>query len=349
MNPKFNQYIISQNETIISAFRKINDCSDGQAYTLFVVDDDSRVIGSLTDGDVRRVLVTGASVNDNVTCAMRTDFHYISDINDYKQIKLLKSFNLKAVPLLSADRKILDIINLKDIRAILPVDAVIMAGGKGIRLKPYTDNVPKAMLDLNGKPIIAHNIDRLIQYGVRNFYASVNHLKDCIKEYLNNHYQHINIQYIEEDKPLGTIGSVKLAKGFIHDDILVMNADILTNINFDDFYCRYKETKNDMSVATFNVKIDVPYAVLNIYDDKINSFVEKPAYTYYSNAGIYLINKNCIDIIPNNEVFDATDFIDSMIKINKCIGHFPIMGYWLDVGTIQNYSKAKDDIKYVRF
>lgn len=349
MNCKFNQYIINQKENILAALRKIADCSDEQAYTLFVVDDNYRVLGSLTDGDIRRVLISGASLDGNIKCAMRENFHYILDINDYKQIKFFKSINLKVIPLLSMDKKILDVINLKTMRAVLPLDVVIMAGGVGNRLRPYTNNVPKPMLDLEGKPIIAHNMDRLMKYGIKNFYISVNHLKDCIKNYLDKYYKHANIQYVEEDKPLGTIGSVRLVEQFLHDDVLIMNADLLTNINFEDFFCVYKESKNHMRVATFSVKIDIPYAVLNIDDKAVRSFVEKPTYTYHSSAGIYLLNAACTNLIPNNEVFHATDLMDSMIKNNKSIGYFPITGYWLDIGNVQNYLKAKNDMKYVRF
>jgi dTDP-glucose pyrophosphorylase len=336
---------------MLVALQRINECFYEQAYTLFVVNDDMQVMGSLTDGDIRRAFIFGASLEDRVNHFMCTDFRYIFDANDYKQIKLLKSLGFKVLPVVTHDMKIIDFINLKSIRAILPLDVVIMAGGKGIRLKPYTDNIPKPMLDLDGEPIIAHNIDRLMKYGVKNFYVSVNHLKDSIKEYLDIHYQgqKINIVYIEESKPLGTVGSIKLIKNFDHEDILIMNADILTNINFDDFYCHYKEMKNDMCVATSNVKIDVPYAILNVKNEKVVSFFEKPTYTYQSNAGIYLINKENISLIPDDQLFDATDLITAMINKNKTVGYFPIMGYWLDIGTSANYLKAKDDIKYVRF
>ncbi|MDR1236222.1 MAG: nucleotidyltransferase family protein [Holosporaceae bacterium] len=349
MNKELQKYTLDKNSTIIDALRKIDGCVDDGVFTVFVIDDDCRVIGSLTDGDIRRALIGGASVNDNVSGVMCRDFHYLSNIDDYDQVKKFKSSDIKLVPLVSEDMKVINFINLKNIRAILPLDVVIMAGGKGIRLKPYTDNVPKPMLDLNGKPMIAHNIDRLMKYGVKNFYISVNHMKECIREYLDNRYPHVNIRYIEEDKPLGTVGSVKLVKDFAHGDILVMNADILTNINFDDFYGYYKKVEADMLIATFNTKTDIPYAVLEVNNHRVESFVEKPTYAYHSSAGIYLINAKYIDLIPNNEFFDVTDFIKSMLEKNKHVGYFPIMGYWLDIGSAQNYNKAREDVRYVRF
>jgi dTDP-glucose pyrophosphorylase len=340
-----------QNGTILEALRKINYCLDSRVYTVFVIDDDGKVIGSLTDGDVRRAIINGSSVTDSVKSIVHEDFHYLLDPNDYKKIKEFRSQDIKLIPLVDKDMKFIDCINLNNIRAILPLDVVIMAGGKGVRLRPYTDNIPKPMLDLGGTSIIAHNIDRLIKYGAKNFYISVNYMKNSIQEYLNSRYQNhgLNIMYIEESKPLGTVGSIKLIKKFDHQDVLIMNADILTNINFDDFFYHYKETKDDMCVATFNVKMDVPYAVLNIKDKKVVSFTEKPTYMYQSNAGIYLISKENVSLIPDNQPFDATDLITAMINNNKTIGYFPIMGYWMDIGTLSNYSKAKDDIKYVRF
>lgn len=348
---KIGKYTIEQNSKIIEALAKINEFSAGQALVLFVLNEKSQIIGSLTDGDIRRALLAGINVDEKVTRAMNKDFHCIKNILDFQKIKTMKENDIKIIPQVTEDNKIIKIIDLKSIKTILPIDAVIMAGGKGVRLKPYTNDLPKPMLELNKKPIIVHNIDRLITYGVQNFYISVNHLKDQIKNYLNKYYkdEDVNIYYIEEEKPLGTVGSVGLIDGLKNDDILVMNADILTNIDFEDFYLNYKNFNDDMSVATFNVKIDIPYAVMETESKTIKSLIEKPTYTYYSNAGIYLLNKKFIKLIPQGEIYDTIDLIEDMIKNNKKVSHFPIRGYWIDIGTAQNYSKAQDDIRYVKF
>ncbi|MDR1032270.1 MAG: NTP transferase domain-containing protein [Holosporales bacterium] len=346
---EIDKFIIHKSETILAALSKINQISDTQILTIFVIDDNGTLIGSLTDGDIRRSLISGIALTDSVAQVMCTNFHYISNINDYEKIRFLKSMKLKIAPVLSDDGTIKDLLDLKSMRAILPMDAVLMAGGQGLRLKPHTNNIPKPLLDLAGKPIIAHNIDRLIKYGVRDFHVSVNCMKSQIKEYLNKAYKHINIHYIEEKIPLGTIGSVGLVKKFVHNDVLVMNADILTNIDFDSFFYQHKETDSDMLVATSNVRVDVPYAVLNVSSDKVDSLTEKPTYTYHSNAGIYLIKNECINLIPGGQSFDATDFVALLIDHKKNVRHFPIMGYWLDIGTPQSYAKAKADVNYVRF
>lgn len=348
---KIQKHTINENTKIIEALAKIDKFSVGQALVLFVLDEAKQIVGSLTDGDIRRGLLAGVSLDEKVKKAMNKNFHYIKNLDNYKKIRKLKEEDLKIIPHITEDKKIIKFIDLKEIKAILPIDAIIMAGGKGVRLKPYTNDMPKPMLELNKKPIIAHNIDRLISYGVKNFYVSINHLKEQIKNYLDKNYRDkdLTINYIEETQPLGTVGSIALVENFKNEDVLVINADVLTNIDFEDFYSNYKDFNDDMSVATFNVKVDIPYAVLETKEKRIKSFIEKPTYTYYSNAGIYLLNKKFIKLIPKGEIYDTIELIEKMIENNKKVSHFPIRGYWLDIGTVQNYSKAQDDIRYIKF
>ncbi len=344
-----SKHIIKHSDTIKTALERINSFDITNPLVLFIVNNEERIIGSLTDGDIRRGLVNGTALTCSVTEVMHKDFKFIKDRADYKKINMYKEMDLKMVPLVDKNFKLIEFIDLRTIKAMIPVDAVIMAGGRGIRLKPYTNDRPKPLLELNGKPIIAHNIDRLISYGVKNIYISVNHMKEQIINYINKNYSGLNIQFIEENKPLGTIGSVKLVKEFKNEDILVMNADILTNIDFYDFYTNYKNFKDNMSIATFNIRINIPYGILDTTDKKINSLIEKPSFTYYSNAGIYLINKDMIKYIPEEEKFDSTDLMETLISKGKKVSHFPIRGYWLDIGNAQNYAKAQDDIRFIKF
>ncbi len=349
MKKEYKNYVISKNATVLDAIKQMDNFKNGQILILFVEDDDSKILGSVTSGDIRRCFLKGITVNSPITDAMQKDFHYIKNLDNYEKIKRFKEKDLKIIPHVTKDKKLIDFINLQEIKAMLPMDAIIMAGGKGLRLKPYTNDMPKPMLDLAGKPIIAHNIDRLIQYGVRNFYISVNYLKDKIKDYISKTYKNVNITFIEEETPLGTLGSASLIQKFVHDDVLVMNADILTNIDFEDFYTNYKNFNDDMTIATFNIKIDIPYAVLETSNKQIISFEEKPTYTYYSNAGIYLVRKDYLKKIPKNVSYDTIDLMNDLIASKKKVSHFPIRGYWLDIGSVANYSKAKDDIKFVKF
>lgn len=346
---KYLDYTILKNNTVKQALAKINSLAPDSVLILFVVENNGKIIGSVTDGDIRRGLLKGVKLSDSITNIMQKNFKYLNDFNDYEKINYYKKMNLKIVPLTDKEYKLIEFLDLTKLKAILPIDAVIMAGGKGVRLKPYTNNIPKPMLELADKPIIAHNIDRLLSVGVKNIYVSVNHLKEQIIKYINKNYKDYNIKFIEETSPLGTIGSIKLVKHWENNDILVMNADILTNIDFYDFFVNYKNFNDDMSIATFNIRINIPYGILETNDKQINSLIEKPAFTYYSNAGIYLIKKEILKYIPKNEKFDSTDLMEKLIEKNKKVSHFPIRGYWLDIGNAQNYAKAQDDIRFIKF
>lgn len=348
---EIEKYIISYKATIKDSLIKINDLSDRQTLVLFVLNSDHQIIGSLTDGDVRRGFLKGARLNDSVQIVMNKNYQFLNDNSSIDEIKRLKGEGLKIVPLLDDNKHIIKFLNFMNTKTILPVDVVIMAGGMGVRLKPYTDDIPKPLLKLDKKPIIVHNIDRLLTFGINSFYISVNHMKNKIIKYLDNEYKDkdISISYIEELQPLGTIGSLSLVKNYKNFDILVINSDLLTNIDFEDFYTTYKKHNDDMSIASFNIKIDIPYAVMQTTDKKINSFIEKPTYRYYSNAGIYLIKKEYVYLIPENQKYDSIDFMNLLIKKGKRVTHFPIRGYWLDIGTPENYRKAQDDIRYIQF
>ena len=341
--------IILDNKTLKQALEKINLMSDSMAMVLFVINNKKQVVGSLTDGDIRRALLKGLSINDNVSLAMESDFKYIYSESEYEKINSYIKQNLKIVPIVEKDKTLINLINLSKIKAKTPVSAIIMAGGKGVRLKPYTNDIPKPMLELAGKPILARNIDRLIAYGIEEIYISINHMKEQIISYINKNYSVYNIRFIEENSPLGTIGSLKLVDNYKYDDLLVMNADILTNIDFYDFFTNYKNFKDNMSVATFNIRINIPYGILDTTDKHINSLIEKPSFTYYSNAGIYLINKDMLKYIPYNQKFDSTELMEVLLEKQKKVSHFPIRGYWLDIGNAQNYAKAQDDVRFIKF
>ncbi len=344
-----NTHTINKGATIRQALEKLSTV--GENLTLFTIDDKEVLLGVITDGDIRRGLIKGFTLDDNIANIMNKNFKYIleNDIS-YEVITSLKDSSAKIIPLLTNDKKIQRFINLFELKAILPIDAVIIAGGKGERLLPLTKNTPKPMLCIGKKPILEHNIDFLSQYGITEFHISVNYLKNIIKDYFKNgSNKNIQISYIEEDEPLGTIGSVKLSNAYKNTDILIMNSDILTNINLADFYNSFKESNADMSIATTNYNVNIPYAVLDVENGQVISFKEKPTYNYFSNAGIYLIKKSLINEIPNNQFYNATDLINKLLELKRIVTTYPILGYWLDVGKHEDYSKAQEDIKHIVF
>jgi len=224
-----------------------------------------------------------------------------------------------------------------------------MAGGKGERLLPLTQNTPKPLLKVGDKPIIEHNIDRLIKFGINDIYISVRYLAEQLVEYFGDgRDKGCNIYYIFEDEPLGTIGALSKIENLKNENVILLNSDLLTNIDYEDFFRVFKEENAAMAIASTPFDINVPYAVLEFSEGKnISTFKEKPKYTYYSNAGIYLIKADLLNRIPKNEKHDATDFLNGLLSDGFKVISEPIHGYWLDIGRIEDYFKAQEDIRYI--
>ncbi len=342
-------HLISKDITLLEALAKINALNP-DPLVLFVLDDDKRMVGTLTDGDSRRALIAGASVNDKVENIMHRNFNYMKfeDIDDVKEIKHQRELKMRLVPVLNKDNQIVEIINLESYKTRLPIDAVLMAGGKGERLRPLTENTPKPLLPVGGKAIIDHNIERLISYGIKHIHVTVNYLKEQIEEHFHEPRGEVLVQTVREPKFLGTIGSIKFVKTFHNDTILVMNSDLFTNINYEDFYMHFKEHDADMSVAAVPYSVQVPYGIFKIEDRRnITGLVEKPTYDYYANAGIYMIKKSSLDLIPSNTFFNATDLIEALIADRKRVIRFPLNGTWIDIGNPQEYKRANELVKHM--
>ncbi|WP_164126608.1 nucleotidyltransferase family protein [Sphingobacterium luzhongxinii] len=318
---------------------------------LFVVDDENRLLGSLTDGDLRRGFIRGLDFSSSLLEFLQPNPSYVQiDEYDIEKLEEYRRREFKIIPIIDDNRIIVDILNFKSRFTLLPADAVLMAGGEGKRLRPLTENTPKPLLKVGDKPIIEYNIDRLKQVGVKTIHLSINYLGDQLIDYFGDgSSKDISIKYVREDKPLGTIGSVLLVNHFNHDDIIIMNSDLLTNIDFVDFFRTFKESKADMAVAATSYHVDVPYAVLEVNETNIvRSLKEKPRYTYYSNAGIYILNKSVLNMIPKGDFFDITDLMDRVIEMNLKLITYPINGYWLDIGKHEDFKKAQEDIKHIK-
>lgn len=343
-----NNHIISKDITLLEALLCINSVAP-DPLVLFVLDEDKRMVGTLTDGDSRRALIAGASVNDKVEKIMHRNFNYmkVEEIDDVKEIRRQKDLKMKLVPVLDKDMHIVEIINLEKYKTRLPIDAVLMAGGKGERLRPLTEKTPKPLLPVGGKAIIDHNIDRLIANGVKHINVTVNYLGEQIEEHFAEPRSEVQVQTVREPKFLGTIGSIKFVKEFHNDTILVMNSDLFTNINYEDFYLHFKEHNAEMSVAAVPYTVSVPYGIFDLEGREIQGLIEKPTYNYYANAGIYLIKRRALEEIPVDTFFNATDLIEKLIADGKKVIRFPLNGTWIDIGNPQEYQKANELVKHI--
>lgn len=327
---------------------------DGNTHdwqTLFVVDKEGRMVGTLTDGDIRRGLISGAALEDTVSGIMHRKFKYIEegDIDAYK-LKDFRSHHIFFIPVLDCEGKIVKVCNLIKYRNILPVDAVLMAGGKGERLRPLTEKTPKPLLPVGDKAIIDHNIDRLLSYGIKHINVTVNYLGEQIEEHFAEPRGDVQVKTVREPKFLGTIGSIRFVETFENDTVLVMNSDLFTNINYEDFYLHFKEHDADMSVAAVPYSVSVPYGIFKIENRRdITGLIEKPTYDYYANAGIYLIKKSAFDLIPEDTFFNATDLIEALIAAGKKVIRFPLNGTWIDIGNPQEYKRANELVGHMRF
>ena len=343
----FSKHLILTGTSLQLGLKKLNDLS--KDAILFVVDKENKLIGSLTDGDIRRGLINELSINKTVDDFIQKEPKYIRKSKyTLNEIIHLRERDLKIVPVIDDNDIIIKVLNFRLNKSYLPLDVVIMAGGLGSRLKPLTDNKPKPLLDVGGKAIIEHNIDKLISYGVEDFYISIRYLGDQIESHINSTYNtDASIYFIREDKPLGTIGAVSNINKFNHDYVLLTNSDILTNLNYEEFFLDFIAKDTDMSILTIPYKFDIPYAVLETRENMVKSFKEKPKMTYYCNGGIYLIKTEVLKKIPQNKFYNATDLIDNIIKSNGKVSSFPIRGYWLDIGNHEDYNKAQNDIQYL--
>lgn len=342
-------HIISKEITLIEALSRINQIAP-EPLVLFVLDNENRMVGTLTDGDSRRALIAGASVNDKVEKIMHKSFNYmkVEDLDNVKEIKRQRDLMMRLVPILDKEHHIVEIINLERYKTRLPIDAVLMAGGKGERLRPLTEKTPKPLLKVGEKAIIDHNIDRLISYGVKNISVTVNYLGEQLEDHFAEPRGEVKVQTVREPKYLGTIGSIRFVKEFYNDTVLVMNSDLFTNINYEDFFLHFKEHNAEMSVAAVPYTVSVPYGIFDLDGREIQGLIEKPTYNYYANAGIYLIKRSALDEIPDDAFFNATDLIEKLISEGKRVIRFPLNGTWIDIGNPQEYQKANELVKHMQ-
>lgn len=345
MRESLRKYVITTATTVMEALKAMDGTSH-DSQTLFVVDENERMVGTLTDGDIRRGLIAGVTLSASVSEIMHANFKFVREgQNDAQLLKEFRNRQIFFIPVLDANGHILKVCNLIKYRNFLPVDAVLMAGGKGERLRPLTEKTPKPLLPVGGKAIIDHNIDRLISYGIKHINVTVNYLGEQLEEHFSEPRGDVQVLTVREPKFLGTIGSIKYVKKFYNDTVLVMNSDLFTNINYEDFYLHFKEHDADMSVAAVPYDVDIPLGILNLDGRNITGLSEKPHFGYYANAGIYLIKKTALELIPEDAMFHSTDLVEALIAAGKKVIRFPIGGIWIDIGTPQEYRRASDMVR----
>lgn len=345
----FKRHIASIDLPVRESLKRLDILSSDAI--LFLVDENNVLLGSLTDGDLRRGFIKGLGFEDHLSRFIQPNPKFIQHGKyNLKEIISLREKNFTIFPVVNSEKQVINIVNFRHQKSYLPVDAMIMAGGRGERLKPLTDSKPKPMLPVGDKPIIEHNIDRLNTYGIDDIWISVRYLGDKLVDYFKDGAEKsIRINYVWEDKPLGTAGALALVDNFMQDYVLLMNSDLLTNIDFEELFLFFEEQDADLVVACIPYQVNVPYAVMETENSLVKGLKEKPTYTHYSNAGIYLMKKEVISSIPKNQCFNATDLMEQLIQEGKKVAAYPLVGYWLDIGKHDDYKKAQEDIKHINF
>ena len=232
---------------------------------------------------------------------------------------------------------------------VLPFEAIIMAGGRGERLRPLTDNTPKPLLKIGDRPIVEYSVLRLQKAGIRDFTFCLNYLGKKVESYFGDGQDRgLNFSYLYEEEPLGTIGGLAFKEEFRYNDLLIINGDLLTTINFERFYSFFLENDADIAVATIPYRISLPYGILQLEEDQaIASIEEKPTYSYHINTGIYFIRKEVISLITPGERCDAIELIQKGMAQGLKVLSFPLLNYWVDIGQKEDYEKAGEDIQFL--
>lgn len=347
---KFDKYLVSDDLTIRQVLVRLDELAADA--TVFITDKDGVLKGSITDGDIRRGLIRGINPDEKILNVANTTPKFLrKGDNVLDRLIEFRSKNIQIVPVLEKDKDVIcNVLNFRIHRSYLPIDAVIMAGGKGQRLLPLTEKTPKPLLHVGDKPIIERNIDRMAMFGIDDITISLNYLGEQLEEFFGDgHSKGISIKYVWENEPLGTIGAAGLISHFQNDYVLIMNSDLLTNIDFEAFFLDFTTSGADLSIVSIPYQVDVPYAVLETDNERIVSLKEKPRFTYYSNGGIYLMRRSILDRIPRHAHYNATDLIEELIADGGHVRSYPLVDYWLDIGSHDDYRKAQSDVHHIRF
>lgn len=338
--------ILVKKEYTIRQTMKVLDL--GAKGIVFVVDDEKRLIGTVTDGDIRRAILKDFSLDSPIGEIMHKDPISAKKSQTKDEIKdIFLRRAVRQLPILDENDAVIDMITINDI--LLPEGkenpVVIMAGGLGTRLKDLTREVPKPMLKVGDDPILHHIINNFKQYGYNKILISVNYRAEIIENYFQDGYAYgVKIEYIKEKKRLGTAGGICLAKKYLDKPFFVINGDILTNLNVDDMMDFHIDGNYDITVGIRRHSFQIPYGVIETNNGIIESITEKPVLDYYINGGVYCLNPDIVDMIPNDKYYEITDLIYECIDRGMNVGSYEIKDYWMDIGKMDDYRKANEDV-----
>jgi dTDP-glucose pyrophosphorylase len=333
---------LHDNVTIMNSLDVI---SSGAVKIALVVDADNKLLGTLSDGDIRRALLRKKTLNDTIE-----DIYFKTPVTANRGtlrkdlLRLCLINKISQVPIIDDDQKVIDLFLLDGelSKKQYENNVVLMVGGLGSRLRPLTKHMPKPMLNVGDRPILETIVKGFVDCGFTNITMCLGYKSNVIQDYFQDGSAFgASIDYIVEEKRLGTAGALSLLKKKSNKPFFVMNGDLLTNVNFENMLDFHEVNNSKATMCVREYDIQVPYGVVNLNKEKIVSIEEKPIHSFFVNAGIYLLEPECIDLIPSNGFYDMPLLFEELILNNKKTVSFPLKEYWLDVGRISDYEKAK--------
>lgn len=342
-----SRHIIPDDATILDALRMLNSIEDG-VMTLLAVTPDRHLTGTITDGDIRRALLRGASPADPVRAAANKACRFVTPDIPVEELKAARLHGIKLLPAVDSEGKLVKLIDLTRTETVLPLSAILMAGGKGERLRPLTLERPKPLLEIEGMPIIDYNIRNLVRVGISDVTVTTRYLASQIRDHFARPVCGIEVKCVEETSPLGTIGAVSLVERPDDGDTLVMNSDLLTTLSLEEMFILHKTEKADVTIAAVPYTVSVPYAILATDGRCVTALEEKPTYSHYANAGIYIFSNRLLNTVAKDTRTDAPDLIQKAIDEGLKVVYFPIDGLWIDIGSPADFRHAQELMRHHR-
>ncbi len=332
--------------------RVIEIIDKGTMGIALVVNQGGRLLGTVTDGDIRRGMLRGVNLEEPVEKVMNPNPITVDEgATKEELLSLMKEKSIRQIPIVDANHRVIGISLLSDLieedaNREKPNPVVILAGGMGTRLRPLTQEIPKPLLKVGDKPILELIIEQLASHRFKNIFISVCYKAQQIKKFFGDGDQlGVRISYLEEYELKGTAAPLRLLRGRITVPFVVMNGDVLTKVHFGNllnFHCKHKF---DLTVGIKKYRFEIPYGVVHMEEEKIIDLEEKPSQEFFVNTGIYVLNPEVLEFIPEGQRFDMPDLIKILLEHGKKISSFPIHEYWLDIGKIQDYEQAQEDVK----
>jgi dTDP-glucose pyrophosphorylase len=335
---------IEQTESVFTALHKLDKTGYG---AVFVVDSNMKMLGILSDGDIRRGLLAGSALKDPVTKVMNTKFFSCSaEESRETQLQLLRSKRLRQLPILNSAGQIVEVrVMEEEYFRTISNPVVLMVGGLGTRLLPLTRQVPKPMIKVGDRPILEQTMERLINSGFNRFYFAVNYKSEVIENHFGDGSQwNVNIDYLREPERLGTAGALSLLPQ-TDEPFLVMNGDIVTDLDFGKFLQFHVAEGAAATVSVNQQQMQVQYGVVEFEGTTVKRIIEKPFHVFFISAGIYALNPECLEKIPQKQYLDMPSLLSQMIDQGQKVSAYSIHGYWKDIGAIQDLEQARRDFK----